>query len=129
MVAAACLSAVAAEYASIDRNTRRKQAENAARDALLKAGLREVARNVNYRGGELDLVMRDGETLVFVEVRERASRRFGGAAASIDARKRLRLQRAAQRYLQLTYGERLPPCRFDVIAFEGGEPHWHKAAF
>ena len=106
-----------------------QRAEARARQLLEAAGLSFVAANVRYRIGELDLVMRDDETLVFVEVRERASLRFGGAAASVDARKRLRLQRAAQRYLQLTYGERLPPCRFDVVAFEAGEPHWHKGAF
>lgn len=93
------------------------------------AGLVFVAANVRYRFGELDLVMREGATLVFVEVRERASLRFGGAAASIDARKRQRLTRAAHCYLQQTHGSRLPPCRFDVVAFEAGRPNWIKAAF
>ena len=106
-----------------------RQAEARARALLEAAGLQFVAGNVRYRVGEIDLVMRDGSTLVFVEVRERASRRFGGAAASIDARKQQRLSRAAQRYLVLSFGPRPPPCRFDVVAFEAGEPHWIKAAF
>ena len=127
-----------AERSIIDRNSRGKQAENAARDALLKAGLREVARNVNYRGGELDLVMldgsgRDGVTLVFVEVRYRQSAAFGGGAASVDAGKRRKLVHAAQlflmdhpRYAQLA-------CRFDVVEAEGDPQapriHWLRDAF
>lgn len=106
-----------------------RQAEVRARRLLEAAGLVFVAANVRYRIGELDLVMRDDRTLVFVEVRQRASRRFGGAAASIDAAKQRRIQRAAQRYLQLGFGARLPPCRFDVVAFEGTEPHWLKSVF
>lgn len=106
-----------------------RRAEGRARRLLEAAGLVFIAANVRYKIGELDLVMADGETLVFVEVRERASLRFGGAAASIDVRKRQRLQRAAQRYLQQRSGARPPPCRFDVVAFEAGEPHWIKAAF
>lgn len=106
-----------------------QQAEARARSLLEAAGLRFVAANVRYRVGELDLIMRDGETLVFVEVRERGSRRYGGAAASIDWRKQQRLNRAAQRYLLLGFGSRPPPCRFDVVAFEAGVPHWFKAAF
>ena len=106
-----------------------RQAETRARALLEAAGLAFVAGNVRYRVGELDLVMRDGGTLVFVEVRERRSLRFGGAAASVDFRKRQRLTRAAQRYLALAFGPKPPPCRFDVVAFEAGEPHWIKAAF
>ena len=106
-----------------------QEAEVRARALLEEAGLVFVASNVRYRVGELDLVMRDGQTLVFIEVRRRASARFGGAAASVDTRKQQRLQRAAQRYLMLTFGSRPPPCRFDVLAFEAGVPLWIKAAF
>lgn len=124
MVAAACLSAVVAERSIIDRNSRGKQAENAARDALLKAGLREVARNVNYRGGELDLVMldgsgRDGATLVFVEVRYRQSQAFGGGAASVDIGKRRKLVHAAQLFLAEHREYAHAACRFDVVDAEG----------
>ena len=124
MVAAACLSAAVAERTTIDRNTRGKHAENAARDALLKAGLREVARNVNYRGGELDLVMldgsgRDGATLVFVEVRYRQSRAFGGGAASVDLGKRRKLVHAAQLFLAEHREYANATCRFDVVDAEG----------
>ena len=105
-------------------------AESRARRLLEDAGLRFVAANVRYKVGELDLVMNDGEALVFVEVRSRSSALFGGAAGSIDHRKRLRLQRAANRYLLHNFGQRTwPACRFDVVAFETGTPNWIRGAF
>ncbi|HRO28511.1 MAG TPA: YraN family protein, partial [Luteimonas sp.] len=73
--------------------------EAAARDHLVDAGLRLVASNAAARVGELDLVMLDGATVVFVEVRYRRDTRFGGGAASVDAGKRRRLVRAAQQFL------------------------------
>lgn len=105
-------------------------AEARARDHLESQGLRFIAANVRYRLGELDLVMQDARTLVFVEVRSRASMRFGGAAASVDARKQAKLRRAASLYLQQHFGGRdWPVCRFDVVAFEAGEARWIKGAF
>ncbi|MGE0799041.1 MAG: YraN family protein [Lautropia sp.] len=105
-------------------------AERSARALLERAGLTWLASNVRCKVGEIDLVMRDADALVFVEVRIRRSARFGGAAASIDFRKRLRLQRAAQFYLQRHYGARgWPACRFDVVAIDGGRPEWIRAAF
>lgn len=105
-------------------------AELKARQLLESAGLRFVAANVRYKVGEIDLVMNDGDALVFVEVRSRNSPMFGGAAGSIDHRKRLRLQRAANRFLLVNFGQQSwPACRFDVIAFEAGAPNWIKGAF
>ena len=105
-------------------------AESRARSLLEQAGLRFVAANVRYKVGELDLVMNDGAALVFVEVRARRSAAFGGAAGSIDWRKRLRLRHAASRYLLERFGQRgWPPCRFDVVAFEAGAPNWIRGAF
>ena len=105
-------------------------AEARARAHLEASGLRFVAANVRYRLGELDLVMQDARTLVFVEVRTRASMRFGGAAASVDRRKQAKLKRAAMLYLQQQFGTRdWPACRFDVVAFEAGEPCWIRSAF
>jgi putative endonuclease len=98
---------------------------------LLHAGLKLVARN--YRtpgrgGGEIDLVMREPDgTLVFVEVRKRASGDFGGAAASITAAKRRRIIFAARHFTMRM--RELPPCRFDVVAVEPRGAQWLKAAF
>lgn len=101
-------------------------AEQAALAYLAQRGLSLVERNFRCRGGEIDLVMRDNGTLVFVEVRRRASSRYGGAAASIDAGKRARLAIAAQTYLQRY---RLPPaCRFDVVAIDGESVSWIRNA-
>jgi putative endonuclease len=87
-----------------------------------------VARGPHARGGEIDLVMRapDG-TLVFVEVRARASATQGGAAASVTAAKRQSLVLAAQHYL-LQFASP-PPCRFDVLAFDGEQIDWLQGAF
>lgn len=87
-----------------------------------------VARGPGARGGEIDLIMRERDgTLVFVEVRSRRDRRHGGAAASIGAAKRARLRLAAQHYLLRLPA--LPPCRFDVVAIDGGQVEWIRGAF
>lgn len=116
-----------------DRATRGRQAETAARVHLLQAGLREVAANANYRGGELDLVMRDGDCLVFIEVRYRRSSAFGGGAASVDAAKRRRLVLAAQSFLAEHRQYMHSPCRFDVVEADGDpaapDLRWLKDAF
>ncbi len=88
-----------------------------------------IARNVVYRGGEIDLVMEDASgTLIFVEVRARAKRQHGGAAASISGIKQQRLVRTALQYLASRSGA-APACRFDVIAFEAGRLVWLRDAF
>jgi putative endonuclease len=103
-------------------------AEDSAADFLERQGLRIVARNYRTRFGEIDLVARHGETLVFVEVRmRRAGARFGGAAASIDGHKRSRIVSAARQFL--THMKPVPPCRFDVVTIEGAGPVWLRAAF
>jgi len=87
-----------------------------------------VARGPSARGGEVDLILRDRDgTLVFVEVRARRDTAAGGAAASIGAAKRARLVYAAQVYLARL--DRLPPCRFDVVAVDGDRVQWLRAAF
>lgn len=117
--------------------TRRQQdgarAEAAARDHLIAHGLQPVAANVRFRGGEIDLVMRDGEQLVFVEVRYRRSDAFGGAIASVDAHKQRRLQLAASLFLQQQPRWAALPCRFDVVtasaAGQALQLHWIRDAF
>ena len=87
-----------------------------------------VARGPRAKGGEVDLVMRDGDgTLVFIEVRARRDERFGGAAASISAAKRQRIVFAAMHFLRRL--PRPPPCRFDVVAVDGDRIEWLRAAF
>jgi putative endonuclease len=106
-------------------------AEDRALAHLLGCGLTLVARN--YRtpgrgGGEIDLVMREaGGTLVFVEVRRRASADFGGAAASVGAVKQRRIVFAARHFL-LRFAAP-PPCRFDVVGVQGGQLEWLRGAF
>jgi len=91
-------------------------------------GLRLLERNYRSRRGEIDLVMREADTLVFVEVRFRASTRFGTPAETIDIHKQRRLAAAAAHYLQ-----RKPtnlPCRFDVVALSGtSRIDWIRDAF
>lgn len=105
-------------------------AEKQAERFLQKQGLRILARNYKTPGrggGEIDLIAQDGETLVFVEVRQRSRNDYGGAAASVGHAKQKHLRFAAQRYLQ-RYSV-LPPCRFDVLAVDGEQIEWLRAAF
>ncbi|NID15915.1 YraN family protein [Luteibacter yeojuensis] len=103
--------------------------EDTAREYLQARGLRLVHANFLCRHGEIDLVMRDGETLVFVEVRFRRSGAFGGALGSVTMAKRHKLVSAAHLWLAWHPRDARRPCRFDVIAFEGDEVEWVRAAF
>ena len=106
-----------------------RQAEDLATRFLEKKKLRIIARNYRCRGGEIDLVCRDGATLVFVEVRLRSDPRFGGAAASVTVAKQGRIALAAQHYLA---AHRLhdAPCRFDCVLIDGeAPPEWLRDAF
>jgi putative endonuclease len=102
-------------------------AEEIAADFLAAKGMHIVARNFRTRFGEIDLVARDGESLVFVEVRMRKNDYLGGAADSVDVPKRARVVAAARAYLALVHPE--PPCRFDVVTLDGDRPRWIRAAF
>ena len=103
--------------------------ERLAADHLQRHGLTLIERNFRVRGGEIDLICRDGRTTVFVEVRLRSRSNFGGAAASITATKQARLILAARHWL-LRHGE--TPCRFDCILLDGLDPQnieWLRDAF
>ena len=105
-------------------------AEQKALDYLLAQGLIFIARNVQCKAGELDLIVQDNEALVFVEVRLRANSHFGGALSSVTFAKIAKLKRAAQWYLLQQYGRQTwPACRFDVIAWDGAQMTWIKNAF
>lgn len=109
-------------------------AERASEKLLMDAGMRLLARNYRCKQGELDLVMRDADTVVFVEVRYRRQNRWGSAAETVDWRKQKRLIAAAHHYL-LTHPHLADqPCRFDVVAAEGNpaDPasyRWIREAF
>ncbi|WP_432240246.1 YraN family protein [Herbaspirillum robiniae] len=113
-----------------DARTGRQRTGDAAEDAALahlrRHGLELVERNFRCKGGEIDLIMRDGASLVFVEVRARAGRAYGGAAASVTPAKQRRLIVAAQTFLQ-RYGSP-PACRFDVVGFDGAGLEWLRNA-
>jgi len=104
-----------------------RQAEDRALAYLQSQGLVLITRNFRSRRGEIDLVMRDAATLVFVEVRKRRSQRFGGAAASISATKQARLWRCAEFFLQRYPAA--PACRFDAVCIGGTNLTWLRHIF
>jgi putative endonuclease len=109
-------------------NDRGRDAEALAASYLQRQGLRIVERNWRCRFGEIDLIARDGASLVFVEVRARTYSQYGGAAESIDRRKRSRLIAAATQYLARAGLE--TPCRFDAVLMQAAEkPQWIRNAF
>lgn len=106
------------------------RAEQQAAQFLRQHGLLLLRQNYRCRYGEIDLIMRDGTTLVFVEVRLRSRSDFGGAAASIGSTKQARLLRTAQHYLAAL--RNTPPCRFDALLLhgpDGANIEWIKNAF
>jgi len=112
----------------VTRQARGRDAEQRACVFLEGQGLCLLESNYRCRAGEIDLIMRDGKSLVFVEVRMRRHPGFGGALISVDRGKRARLIACAQHYLQTSRSTRA--ARFDVIAIEAGERlDWVRNAF
>ena len=101
-------------------------AEEQAARYLADHGLRVIERNFRVRGGEIDLICRDGSTVVFVEVRLRRRSDYGGAAASITAAKQAKIVMAARHWL-VRHGE--VPCRFDCVLLDGEHIEWLRDAF
>lgn len=97
----------------------RHWAEEVARRHLQRRGWRLLAANAVVRGGELDLVMRDGAVVVAVEVRQRAGDRYGSAAESLRADKRRRLRRALRLWALAHLGGPEPPLRVDAVLIQG----------
>lgn len=113
----------------LNQNNKGLAAEAAAVAFLKQQGLILLTQNYSCRFGEIDLIMRDKRTLVFVEVRLRSNPHFTSAAESIHHFKQQKLIRAAQHYLQ-THDPNAP-CRFDVVLFQDaqmGTPHWIRNA-
>ena len=100
-----------------------KRGEDLACEALERRGYAIVARRVRVRSGELDIVARDGATLVFVEVKARTGRAFGDAAEAVTPLKQLRMTRLATEYMWRHHLQDCP-CRFDVVSihFDAGAP-------
>ena len=108
-----------------------QNAEESAARYLEAQGMSVVARNFRCRGGEIDLVCRDGKALVFVEVRRRTRADFGGAGPSITVKKQERIALAANYYL-LLHASAASDCRFDCVLIDGqdeGEVEWIRDAF
>jgi putative endonuclease len=110
-------------------SARGAEAEAMAAAFLEEKGLRIIAHNYRCRLGEIDLIALDGSTTVFIEVRQRASSAFGGAASSITHAKKQRLIKAARHYMSRL--RQIPECRFDALLIEGEPPRlsWVRNAF
>jgi putative endonuclease len=102
-------------------------AETLARRYLESLGMRVLARNVRGQGGEIDIVARDGETVVFVEVKARRSGSYGTALSAVDVRKRRRIRAVAADFLQIHAPT--AKARFDVLAIDGTQVRHYRNAF
>ena len=112
----------------MNRRTRfGREGEDAAVRLLEDSGYAVIARNVRLPGGEIDVIARDQETIVFIEVKARASRLFGSALSAVDARKRRTLRAIAADWMQISAPG--AQARFDVVTFDGEQPRLHRGAF
>jgi putative endonuclease len=100
----------------LNKNNAGLEAEKLAATFLVNQGLKLIVQNYHCRFGEIDLIMRDASTLVFIEVRLRSNKQFGSAAASITPQKQQKLMLTAQHYLQQNPEKNA--CRFDVILMD-----------
>lgn len=98
---------------------------------LKKQGLKHRCSNFRIRGGEIDLIMQDGETLVFVEVKYRHNHEYGTAKEAISAHKQNTVRKSAEFYLKQHYPNQYPQCRFDAVCIQGESQsiEWIKNAF
>ncbi len=110
-----------------------RHAESLACEHVRDHGMTILARNLSCKAGEIDLVAKEREILVFIEVRQRRSSRFGGAAASVNRNKQRRLALAAAYFLprlaKRHFGGAIPACRFDLICIDAAGMTWIRQAF
>jgi putative endonuclease len=111
----------------VNRAQRGRAGEDAAAALLEAHGYRIVGRNVRLPGGEVDIIARDGDTVVFVEVKARASTAYGSAVGAVNARKRATLRALASDWLQIAAPR--AKARFDVVTFDEGRARLHRGAF
>jgi putative endonuclease len=109
------------------RATVGRSGEDLAVRLLEEAGYAIVGRNVRLPGGEIDVIARDGHTIVFVEVKARATARFGSALAAVDARKRRTLRALAADWLQIAAPR--ARARFDIVTIDRDRAQLHRGAF
>lgn len=100
-----------------------KEAETLAVNYLIKQGLTAISQNYHCRFGEIDLIMRDASSLIFIEVKYRRQPSFQRALAAITPSKQRKLKLTAMHYLQQHHVMRQMPCRFDALAMEGDLSH------
>jgi putative endonuclease len=113
-----------------DKRIKGDEKEDLAERYLSARGFELIERNFHCKGGEIDLIMKDGEYLVFIEVRYRENKDFGGALASITPSKQRKIHRAAEYYLLNHFKNSPPPCRIDAIGIEAENTiEWVKNAF
>ena len=110
---------------TIERLRLGNSGEEIAGKFLEKSGYRIIARNYRCKLGEIDIIARDGETLVFIEVKTRTDSAFGSPAAAVTVRKQRQIGKAAQWYLA-EHGLHEAPARFDVIAIVRGKGGRHQ---
>jgi putative endonuclease len=111
----------------VNRAERGRAGEDAAVALLQAHGYRIIARNVRLPGGEIDVIARDGDVVVFVEVKARAGASFGAAIGAVDGRKRTTLRALASDWLQIAAPR--ARARFDVVTFDRGRAQLHRGAF
>jgi putative endonuclease len=104
-----------------------RRGEDAAVRLLRARGYVVLGRNVRLPGGEIDVIGRDGDVIAFVEVKTRASLRFGSALAAVDARKRRTLRALAADWLQIAAPH--ARARFDIVTIDGERVELHRGAF
>ncbi len=113
-----------------DKRIKGDDKERLAEAYLASKGFTLIERNFLCKAGEIDIIMQDDEYLVFIEVRYRKNKDFGGALASITPTKQRKLRRAAELYLLKNFSNTPPNCRFDAVGIEGDdEIEWIKNAF
>ncbi len=109
------------------RSTVGRHGENLAVRLLERSGYAVIGRNVRLPGGEIDVICKDGDVIVFVEVKARETASFGSALAAVDARKRRRLRALAADWLQIAAPR--ARARFDIVTVEGHGAELHRDAF
>lgn len=121
-------------YKTLSKREQGKNAEKFAADYLSARGLLFIDQNYHTRFGEIDLIMKDKEILVFIEVRQRKLSSYGNAASSINREKQRKIRLTAQCYLHQYQMTHKVHSRFDVLAIDGNIPYpkaisWIKNAF